>query len=863
MLYPIKRYKDFQGWIPEVDVDGTDVKDSFVSDCENIDFENAFLKNAIKPASVSFPAEVSAYLASGYDLLSVQYFAHETRGDSFFYILYKFTTEHLLKFIIKDETSTYELNIDEQNSDIIFLSKPTNIVFALAENQLKISLNVDVTYTALSKTVVANLTLTYLKERIYVESDVKRAEGWYLFPRWLGWSTPDEVTVVDDFRFGILTPDVPFVTEGFEDASYESWFKDFGTFPRTTTNPISGIGSGLSDNLAGGSDQLAAVILSNWQAISKIRFKLQKQVGSAASGTVTIKFQRNNIPPSTEYIDVHTLTYDIADLTFVVDVEVNWNLLLSREERFWISRSLRVQFTVPPNCGILIDDFEVEAFQKVGIIAKYVDGQRAQIQGDAVVAMASSNTDPYYQLATLKIPVEAIDWRISEYELYLSKGENIPHELISTLKVEDSGFWVLDSENNVEADFFLQDPKYDGSVYTYDEDEDPEVTVTTLIFNYGLTNKVKVFSVDEDTDLIGSLILSEAFHKARTYFVKGDIRVYQSHLSGTGRAQPDSFPFSVENLYGFFETFKSEKNFTVAVTPQDELVVGTKRKAYVYFIQGGQGTILRILKAINGGQSVIGSRAMLSDLEGQPEATVLAWYNEEGIYLSPGGRREPKDIVKATHKNYWLSRTDKDQAIFFFNKAKKEVWIAFPNREVIIYELDFNKWKKYKYSFAITNFIGSVDNDLYVLGDDNKMYKIDFGSGSTLTGFVTTHYNTGTLVVDRYPLDAPEHELKVLQECYVAWNKRSTGVFQYIIIADGNTYDAINMFPNNFTDLTLAPQLLVYGKIKIKLKIPAVGAWVREIGYHFSVPGRTPGQIVRSSITGIGMNTGLELGVHQ
>ena len=862
MLYPIKRYKDFQGWIPEVDVDGTDVKDSFVSDCENIDFENAFLKNAIKPASVSFPAEVNAYLASDYDLLSVQYFAHETRGDSFFYVLYKESSGHILKFIIKDETSTYELNIDEQADDIVFVDKPTDIVFALAENQLKINLNVSVTYTSLSKTVIANLTLVYLKERIYIETDLIRPEGWYLYPRWLGWSTPDEVTIVDDFRFGVLTPDVPFVIESFEDASYESWFKDFGTFPRTTTNPISGIGSGLSDNLAGGSDQLAAVILSNWQAITKISFQLQKQTGSAGSGTVTIKFQRNNIPPSTAYITFHTITYDISDLTFVVDVEADINLFLAREERFWISRSLRVQFTVPPNCGIKIDNFEVEAFQEVAIVAKYIDGQRAQLQGDAVVAMASSNTDPYYTLATLQIPTKAIDWRISEYELYLSKGENIPHELISVLKVEDEGLWTLNGDN-IEADFFLQDPEYSGSVYEYDEDEDPEANITTLIFNYGLGASVKVFSVDEDTDLIGRIINSEAYHKARVYYVKKDNKVYQSHISGTGRSQPDSFPLNEDILFGFFETFKSEKNFTVSVTPQDELVIGTRRKAYVYFIQGGQGIILRILKAINGGQSVIGSRAMLSDLEGQPEATVLAWYNEEGIYLSPGGRREPKDVVKATHKNYWLSRTDKDQAVFFFNKAKKEVWIAFPNREVIIYELDFNKWKKYKYGFAITNFIGNVDNDLYVLGDDDKMYKIDFGSNSTLTGFVTTHYNTGTLVVDRYPLDAPEHELKVLQECYVAWNKRSTGVFQYIIIADGNTYDAINMFPNNFTDLTLAPQLLVYGKIKIKLKIPAVGAWVREIGYHFSVPERTPGQIVKPSISGIGMNTGLQLGVHQ
>ena len=102
-----------------------------------------------------------------------------------------------------------------------------------------------------------------------------------------------------------------------------------------------------------------------------------------------------------------------------------------------------------------------------------------------------------------------------------------------------------------------------------------------------------------------------------------------------------------------------------------------------------------------------------------------------------------------------------------------------------------------------------------------------------------------------------------MQELFVAFNRRSTGIFEYIIIADGNTYEAINMLPNNFTDLVLAPQLVVYGKIKIKLKIPAVGAWVREFGYHFSVLERTPGQIVKPALSGIGMNTGLTLGVHQ
>ena len=831
MLFPHKRYRDIQGWVPEVDVDGVDVKDSIVSDCENIDFENAFMKNAIKPQEVAYPIEVDVALASGYDLLASKYFSHETRGDSFFYVLYKFDAVHLLKFFVKDETDVYELNIDEQNSNLVFDSKPTKIKFALAENQFKINLNINATYTSLSRTVICNLTLTYLLETKWVNTPAPdpylRTEGWYLFPRWLGWS-------YDDISGAPVTLNA---AEGF----YEEDWEDTNYIPNLSL--VSGarfkqpFASWVLyvDNNSGSRTTVNAFGITNIQSLKKVVFKLWSLTYSGAAGvgagtTFTIRLRSNT--DAADFVD-YPVTIDHSYLAS--DLTINCDFINVDSSTYYY---LTLLIEMDDDRRMEIDDFRIYGMDGVALISKNVDGQRSLVG-------TTEATTSIYNKPTLEVDVNYIDWRTSAFELYI--------------RTEEDGVFFLVSEFEVKTDDWI----LAAGKLTLEKMYDEELITTTLIFNYGLGAEIKVYTIDEDTELIGDIILSEAYHKARTYYVKGTHRVLQSHISGTGRGQPDSFPFSIENQFGFFETFKSEKNFTVSVTPQDELAVGTRRKAYVYFIQGGQGVILRILKAINGGQSVIGSRAMLSDLEGQPEATVLAWYNEEGLYLSPGGRREPQDVIKASHKNYWLARTDKEEAIFFFNKAKKEIWIAFPNREVMIYELDFNKWKKYKYDFAITNFIGNVDNDLYVLGDDDKMYKIDFGSSSTLTGFITTHYSSGTLVVDRYPIDAPEHELKVLQELFVAWNKRSTGIFEYTIIADGNTYDKINILPNNFTDLVLAPQLVVWGKIKIKLKIPAVGAWVREFGYSFSVIDRTPGQAVKSALTGIGMNTGLELGVHQ
>jgi len=843
MVYPVKRYEDIQGWIPETDVDGVNVKDSFVSDCENIDFENAFMKNAVKPVVVAHPSSVDTYITGGYEILALQYFNHEKRGDVFFYVLYKQSSGHLIKFIVKDDTSVYELNPDEQNSNITFTNKPSNIVFSLAENQLKVNLNTVLNYSSLNKLVMGNFTLIYLKKRSYIDTIIDRAEGWYLFPRWLGWTYDEDLTYqwaegdVEDFEDGTYFYSVTFPTA----STLVKPFTNDGTYFNDGAQSVQGAPSaGTLWAVAGGTQSSPYYSFSMIPANPKVcTFWARTDIGKSA------------------FVGVWVIVSGLAALQEEIEIatEGTWQKF-SIEARIVGATSFDIRQRPNSITGWDVDPFrnpvslpDEFSFNRVNIdtlswaetseeldttvVAKYVDGQRAALQNG------------YLSSFTLSIDIKEIDWRVVAYEIY-----KVP---------TGGGVQTLHASVDVDGKDWTADAGIISKTISKKE------TTTSLIFNYGLKGDVRVLTVDEDTNVIGDTIFSEAYHKARSYYVKGDMRVYHSHISGTGRGQADSFPFSIENQYGFFETFKSEKNYTVSVTSQDELAIGTRRKAYVYFIQGGRGVILRILKAINGGQSVIGSKAMLSDLEGQPEATVLAWFNEEGLYLSPGGRREPRDVVKATHKNYWLARANKDKAVLFFNKAKKEIWIAFPNREVMIYELDFNKWKKYKYDFAIINFIGNVDNDLYVLGDDKKMYKIDFsgGVGSTLTGYIVTHYSSNTLVVDRYPMPAPEHELKVLQELYVAWNKRSSGVFEYTIIADGNTYLPIKMFPNNFTDLVLAPQLLVYGKIKIKLKIPAVGAWVRELGYTYSVPDRAPGQIVQPNKTGIGMNTGLQLGVHQ
>ena len=157
----------------------------------------------------------------------------------------------------------------------------------------------------------------------------------------------------------------------------------------------------------------------------------------------------------------------------------------------------------------------------------------------------------------LQVIKETIDWRIITYELY-SRTEEL-FFLVAEIPVEDS--WTEDG-------IFV----YKEVVY-FTKDEIADGKQVTLNFNYGLSHNVFVGTEAQ--------IHSEASHKGRTYFVNGSNKVLQSHISGTGRQQADSFPYDEALRFGFFETFKSESNKGVAITPQDELAILTSRKAYI------------------------------------------------------------------------------------------------------------------------------------------------------------------------------------------------------------------------------------------------------------------------------------------
>jgi hypothetical protein len=124
-----------------------------------------------------------------------------------------------------------------------------------------------------------------------------------------------------------------------------------------------------------------------------------------------------------------------------------------------------------------------------------------------------------------------------------------------------------------------------------------------------------------------------------------------------------------------------------------------------------------------------------------------------------------------------------------------------------------------------------------------------------------SHYDSNTFIIRFYPVPAPTHMLKILQEMYVSIMNKDVVLMQYTIIADGNVYSPVSMRTDRLIDYVLSPLHVKYGKVKIRINIPASGCCLREWGYSFTVPPQGLAQHIDTQLAGIGMNSGLNAGI--
>jgi hypothetical protein len=838
MLYPYNSYKDFQGWIPETDIDGVDAKKNFVADCRNIDFENGHIKNAVAPLQRAHPAEVLTLLNGGYTLYSTKHFTHSERGNTFIYVLYN-TSINDLKLILEeiDNSSIIELNLDPQNSNITFIDEPTKINYNFVNDQLKINLNCIATYNALSKDVILNLTLVYLKSehptywQDYVPEDTtpgtERLNGWYCFPRWLGWSFGEGENI------NVTGGDSSYY-EDFEDTSYITGFDIGSSFVRTTGGvgakaPHEGSYSALYNGGAG-ADSTIYMSIANVYALKKISFWCIAYLLGGQSRQVVIK---SGSPHSDGKIlgvaEIYTESQVVVSWRFI-EIDLNYLAPENTPETIYIT------FEVPADpedlSYINIDQLRISAEDGLLLLIKNLDGQRALVKEISLAVFAES---------VLSIPIKEIDWRVTAYELY-SKQDSIYYKF-SQLLIETD--WTLNADNVEKAISYPAEDIEAGN---------EEGINTTLNFNYGLGASVRVDNQ--------KTIFSEVSYKGRIYFNREDKRNYQSHLSGTGRIQPDSFPFNEDLQFGYFEEGRSARNIALLITPLEELLTLTERKNSIYYIQGAEGVVYRTSKAINGNASIYSYSSAIRELNGEPIAEVVAWFNENSIWIHTGGRNAPVDIVKNTHRNYWKN-ADKENATIFFNSIRNEIWICLQNKDIIIYELSYGGFKKYQYPYTVKEYVGTFENKVYFLCGDEKVRYLDYSTTNRLSGMIETHYDVNTVVFGQYPVDAPEHETKILQELYISTKDiaESSQLIDCIIIADGNEYEEIKFNLAKFTELLPAPLLIRYGKVKLRLNIPATRATIREFGYSFTNEGQNPAMDIPSDLEGLGLNIGLKIGV--
>ena len=838
--FPVKRYRDHQGWIPESDIDGIDAKDVYVSDCENVDFNNGFINNAAAPIAQQLPTLVSlAIVNDGYSLLSTKFFTHTTRENCELYILYKYETSlHKLRFFVKDKDITVELKIDEQNNDVVIDNKPINIVYGLVDNQLKIDLNVTGTYTALTKSVYLNLTLAYL-DAVDYNSIVTRPESWYLFPRWLYWSYGDEISgsvnsdVLLDMEGALdhgkvtetITPsadctlDTGSKVDGADSCEMHSYRLTAGGIVVNATYRIDltkTLTKFVLDYITYNSDLIIRVAF--WKTGQGQAFAW-KDVNPSELGNIGVK---------------STITIDSG---FIQNADY---VIITNVFNHIVDGTAQDVYVYIDNIGLTYS-----GDVKYMVIARGFDQQRGLIE--AGVGLLNESMEFRLQLSEL-------DWRVESYEIYVNDTTSDTYRKKLEFTVKDTA-WTdhtsYISYTPVSSDWIdITDPG-----------------VETLNTNYGLGYDIWAYNHKQSP--YGFIIYKEVEFRGRNYLARFDENLYYSHLSGTGLIQSDSFPYNDNGAIGYIVVSNSDIVKGVAITSLNELVAVTNRRAYLYLISpSSTGVFYRKVRTINGSFGLGSSHSLVTALDGKPEDISLFWTNKWGAHTYNGGIQPPRDITRQTHFNYWreLSEADKANIISLYNPQRREFWIQV-NDIILIYEILTHSFRKYRLPFKIIEIAGVKDNYVYIVGNDNKVYKIDSNNSEKLDAYVVSHYSTDTIVIGQYPVSAWEFQHKILQDIYIGFKDNNVGYAYYTINADGSIVNpSLIGFNAKYNVETLpSPLLIRYGKVKIKITIPGQdGVNIKEYGYSFSVLGQGSGNRGANikTLTGIGQSSGLGVGIH-
>lgn len=778
--FPSVSYNNLQGWIPETDIDGIDAKLDFLADVENIDFENGFIRATVAPTADTLPFSVPAT----YTLIASKKFTHSSRGNCQFYVCYKATG--LFKFYLTDGTAgtTGEVIINNAGSNPTLSAGVDNLNFNFVNDQLKINMNV--TGSLMGYSPVMNLTLIYINHSPNY-SGAFAISGWYLVPRWLGWQ------LNSDSYFGVSN------IVGSPDNDLEKVCSDL-TLPSWITGTTD---IGISVSGQWGVVNTSTSGYANFLALRNVKqIKLNLYMTEAGGGRAEITIRDN---ATSEIINEQVFSPNVATYNEDFTVDVNYVGTCVFVVRIYGDCTLK---------QINVDGFLSTEYCVIG---KYNDGQRALLTGNSAQIVPDLLNDLYVRILNTNI-----DYRIYSYELYIKINEvfYLVSEILST-----SG-WSVDTGNWMKH------------AITYTKMEDISVTLT---FNYGLGSTVRV-------DVMG-LIYKECSYRGRIYFVRNDYKVYQSVIAANAKMQPDAFPYSSADSYGYFELPLSEQAKAICTSALEELIILTPTKAYIYYIQGGQGISLRRIKAINGNYGIGSVNSLITDLSGTAISEVIAWNDDNGIYIHGGGIDAPVDIaLKGGIRNWWRTVAGyKSSSIGLFHPVRNELWFTYgisaANDSLLIYEIDYGRFRKHNFGHTISYNIGSLSNKLYYMDSSGNPKYYDYAGTTKLTFKLKTHYNTGVAWSQGRPAQLSEGDYKILQELFIGCNVTDSTSgetkIEMAIDFDGVTYTTIKptMYVNKYFDKVLSPLGIEFRKIAIRLTSLSTNltdAHIREFGYSFS-----------------------------
>lgn len=774
----------FSGWIPETDVDGIDIKKDYFSVVKNIDYGNGYIQNAVAPTTYTLHANVLARITAGYSITSSKAFTHSTRGECIFFMLHKNAQEFEFWLWEVDTPSCEKLYIFDLTSGITFPDHPTETIsYSYVNEELKI--NINETATIFSKSVILNLSLQYLTARLYNDT-IKRSAGWYLCPRWLGWNYTDitytSATGNENYPAGETTfnttPDTHIVYT--EDAG--QWFKD--SYIPTGGGTYSALTTVTKDKVLKleHSQEIQRVVIE-YKVVNVPADYLQTVINFDFDGDVYQEvWTQDSLERSYGLTKTLTLEKGIHFNTVTTFVNIYSSTAFTEDVGLLTVKSVSIDYG--------------NTAKQIVTIAKYFDGQRALVKEYGYSSFPAS----------YKIKIEEIDWRVTEFEVYAKSSNETIAYLLNT--------------NLINSNFVDGVTGYlicgISSVYSS----------VTLNFNYGLGATVRVDNQKK--------IYDEVVYRGRVYFVNNDFRVYQSHIAGNAKVQPDSFPYDEDSSFGYFEIAKDDINKALCVTPMDELCIITDKNNYVYSIEGGAGIPLKRLKSINGGQGIDSINTLTKSLGGLPSSQYVIWLSDNSILLYGGGINAPISISEEWN-NYLLALENRSTAIAFYNKSSKEYWIQI-DEIFYIFELENKRWRMYDFGYAIKEVIGVVNDEILFLKLDDTIVKVSGSNTVKLDAIIETHYNSNVAVnMQGQGVDSNDIVMKILQSFYLSFKDADTTEvdIENTIIVDDVELDPILMYNTYLSDNINVPLALKYGKIKFRLEIPANNSKIREIGYEY------------------------------